>query len=141
MNIKQLEFTTSNNLLKLQGVLFEDQDSEPILSEYFQGFTTHLRKILEKNEEYTYYVQFEIGYVLLFYFYKKEKSLYDLFMSNKNYCIIRIKHNSDIVEHSMLLPKENKESFVLEYGPFKDSYYNEKHFTEYANLQALALTK
>lgn len=145
--LQNLKYTPTHYPLKKMGVLVQTDDDE-ILVEMFDPstFDTYIKKVLCDENGYVYHVYFRIGYVALFYFYNGEKSLRDIFLGCKSYFIGRntiAQYAEKYVEMSddFKGTVEEREAFADIWGPLKESFYNPKTYTSYANHQAEKLVK
>src|SRR3989304_1030521 len=76
MDLTKLTYTKEKYPLKNMGdlVSFEGTD---LLSHYYDPhtFDTYIRKWIEEDDKYTYYVLFRVGFVGFISFFKKTRSL------------------------------------------------------------------
>ena len=137
MDLTKLTYTKEKYPLKNMGdlVSFEGTD---LLSHYYDPhtFDTYIRKWIEEDDKYTYYVLFRVGFVGFISFFKKTRSLRGWFNLCKDYTVIRVDGTKfkDNVEMSEVFKDnhEERDAFCDEYGPHKDSFYDEDIYSDYA---------
>jgi len=143
MDLTKLTYHKEVYPLKNMGALISYGGDE-LLSHLFdqRTFDTYIKKYIDQDDDYTYYVLFRTGYVGFISFFNKTRSLRQWFLICKDYCIVRDKNSDGSIELTdAFKDHEGREEFADEYGPLKGSFYDEDIATDYAKQFAKSIIK
>jgi hypothetical protein len=132
-DLERLSYKQPNPAIVKVGTLCEFGEFDEILSHYLHKgtFDNYLRKFVWSTDEYEYFVQMRIGFVVFYYFFKREQSIRHIFLKCKDYLIVRKSKATGIVEFSETNPFD-RTIFADDFEITDDILYDEDIYSDYA---------